>query len=64
MTKPELIDTIRSVNETATREFLAEFSERDLTDYVNQLRGIGLLPHREPAAAAKWATSAARRSHA
>ena len=64
MTKPELINTIRSVNETATREFLAEFSERDLTDYVKQLRGLGLLPRSKPAAAAQRAAPSARRLHA
>jgi len=37
MTKKELIDRITTVNRRATREFLAEFSERELTDYVRQL---------------------------
>ncbi|MEE9295282.1 MAG: hypothetical protein V3W34_10035 [Phycisphaerae bacterium] len=44
MTKRELIDRISSVNRSATRDFLAEFSERDLADYMRQLTGLGLLP--------------------
>lgn len=44
MTKRELIHIITSVNRSATPDFLAEFSERDLTDYVRQLTNLGLLP--------------------
>jgi hypothetical protein len=44
MTKSELIDVITSVNRSATREFLAEFSNRDLVDYMRQLEGLGLIP--------------------
>ena len=39
MTKSELIDAITLVNRSATRDFLAEFSERELADYVRQLSG-------------------------
>ncbi len=42
MTKRELIDRITSVNRSATRDFLAEFSERDLNDYMHQLDCLGL----------------------
>ncbi len=42
MNKRELIEVITSVNRSATREFLAEFSERDLWDYVRQLESLGL----------------------
>ena len=45
MTKSELIDKISSVNRSATRDFLAEFSQRDLADYVRQLDSVGLLPN-------------------
>ncbi len=38
MTKSEMMDRIASFNRNATREFLAEFSERDLSDYLQQLR--------------------------
>lgn len=37
MTKSELIEHIRSINRGATREFLTEFTERELNDYVRQL---------------------------
>ncbi len=46
MNKIELIDAITSVNRSATRDFLAEFSERDLADYVRQLDSLGLLSPR------------------
>ncbi len=39
MNKSELIDAITSVNRSATRDFLVEFSERELADYVRQLAG-------------------------
>lgn len=45
MTKRELIDRISSVNRSATRDFLSEFSERDLADYMRQLDGVGLVPN-------------------
>jgi len=41
MTKKELIDRIVSVNRGATREFLAEFAERELSDYVRLLHSLG-----------------------
>ena len=37
MNKSELIDQIRKINRGASREFLSEFSERELNDYVRQL---------------------------
>ena len=46
MNKRELIDAITSVNRSATRDFLSEFSERDLADYVRQLDSLGLLSPR------------------
>ena len=50
MTKQELIDRITLINRDATPEFLAELSERDLTDYVRQLNSLGVLPaeHKTP----------------
>jgi len=42
--KKELIDRITSINRAATREFLAEFSEHDLSDYVRHLDSLGLTP--------------------
>ncbi len=44
MTKRELIHIICSVNRSATPDFLAEFAERDLSDYMRQLTSLGLLP--------------------
>lgn len=44
MTKRELIDAISTANRSATRDFLAEFSERELTDYMRQLTGPSSLP--------------------
>ncbi|NOS99120.1 MAG: hypothetical protein HOP29_00655 [Phycisphaerales bacterium] len=41
MTKSELIEQIRSINRGATREFLTEFTERELNDYVRQLSMTG-----------------------
>jgi hypothetical protein len=45
MTKKELIELIISINHGITREFLAEFSIRELTDYLRQL---GRLDARAP----------------
>ncbi len=42
MNKRELIDAITAVNPSATREFLLEFSERELSDYMRQLDSLGL----------------------
>jgi len=44
MNKKELIDRITSINATTTREFLAEFSEHDLHDYVRHLDNVELTP--------------------
>lgn len=44
MTKSELIDRISSVNLSATREFLLEFTRRELADYMRQLETLGLIP--------------------
>lgn len=41
MNKKELIDRITHVNRSATREFLAEFSERELGDYLRQFDFVG-----------------------
>ncbi|MBN1360184.1 MAG: hypothetical protein JW993_06310 [Sedimentisphaerales bacterium] len=49
MDKTELIDSIREINKTAKREFLAEFSEADLNDYLEHLM------EREPEALAPCA---------
>ena len=40
MTKRELIDRIRRLNPTARPDFLADFSEDDLQDYLHQLLEI------------------------
>jgi hypothetical protein len=37
MEKNALIDSIREINKTAKPEFLSEFSEADLTDYLEHL---------------------------
>jgi len=44
MTKSELIDWISSVNRSATREFLSEFTRRELMDYMRQLESLRLGP--------------------
>ena len=44
MTKSELIDRISSINLSATREFLLEFTRRELADYMRQLQTLGLIP--------------------
>jgi hypothetical protein len=44
MSKIELIDAITTINPGTSREFLAEFSERDLLDYLRQLDSLGLVP--------------------
>ncbi len=40
MSKNELIEAITSVNKSATRDFLSEFGERELYDYVRQLESV------------------------
>jgi hypothetical protein len=37
MDKQELIDSIREINKTAKPEFLARFSEEELSTYLKQL---------------------------
>lgn len=37
MSKYEIIDCIMEINKTAKPEFLSEFSEADLTDYLEHL---------------------------
>jgi len=37
MSKAELIDAVRELNCTATKEFLAQFNERQLQDYLDNL---------------------------
>ena len=41
MSKRELIDRIRQINRTVSPEFLAGFTENELSDYLRQLEGIG-----------------------
>ncbi len=48
MSKRELIDYICQINKSAQPEFLANFSERELTDYLNNLMETDI---EEPAAA-------------
>jgi hypothetical protein len=40
MHKKEIIDAILEEHPSASREFLNDFSTRDLTDYLKQLRTI------------------------
>ncbi len=40
MSKPELIDRIMELNRTARREFLQEFTENELGDYLRQLESV------------------------
>jgi len=40
MSKPELIDRIMELNRTARREFLQEFNENELDDYLRQLESV------------------------
>jgi len=42
MDKQELIDNICEINTTATQEFLAKFSEADLSDYLEHLMELDL----------------------
>lgn len=41
MSKRELIDRIKQINRSARAEFLEEFSENELNDYLRQLEGLG-----------------------
>lgn len=40
MSKQELIETIRELNATATEEFLEQFSEYELQEYVEHLLDV------------------------
>lgn len=40
MSKRDMIDRIRRLNPTAQPEFLAEFQENDLLDYLRQLSDL------------------------
>ena len=42
MSKRELIDCICQINRSAKAEFLATFSEQDLTDYLEHLLELDL----------------------
>lgn len=42
MTKRELIDCICEINRSAKPEFLATFSEEDLSDYLEHLMELDL----------------------
>lgn len=42
MDKKELIDCIREINKSAKPEFLAQFSEEDLTAYLKHLMELDL----------------------
>lgn len=42
MNKRELVEKIMELNRSARREFLEAFSERELSEYLNQLSGIDL----------------------
>jgi len=37
MSKAELIDAVRELNTTASKEFLSQFNERQLQEYIDQL---------------------------
>ncbi|MBN1344233.1 MAG: hypothetical protein JXQ73_16220 [Phycisphaerae bacterium] len=47
MTKRQIIDAIMRINRTARAEFLAEFSERELLEYLEHLRTVYDLPCHE-----------------
>lgn len=49
MSKPELIDAIRELNCTASVEFLAQFDERDLQEYINHLMELDVMQLTAPA---------------
>jgi HSP90 family molecular chaperone len=42
MKKQELIESIREINKSATPEFLAKFSEDELSAYLEHLAGARL----------------------
>lgn len=42
MDKRELIESIREINKTARPEFLAEFSEEELSTYLEHLAELNL----------------------
>jgi|GEM_PF-1099853 len=51
MNKRELIEQIMKLNRSARREFLEGFSERELSDYLDQLSAINVT--------ATWSTAGA-----
>jgi hypothetical protein len=44
MDKKELIERICEINKSAKPEFLAKFSEQELSDYLEHLAGVDLAP--------------------
>ena len=40
MSKPELMESIMRINRSARREFLVQFSENELQDYLRQLEAV------------------------
>ncbi len=40
MTKLELIESVRELNETASIEFLSQFGEEDLQEYLEHLMNV------------------------
>jgi len=42
MDKAELIECIREINKTAKPEFLAKFSEKELSEYLEHLAKLDL----------------------
>lgn len=42
MSKRELIDCIREINRSAKSKFLVQFSEKELTDYLENLMSLDL----------------------
>lgn len=48
MVKSEIIQAIVRLNRTARLEFLAEFSEPELLDYLEHLQSVSDLPRPEP----------------
>jgi len=40
MIKSELIETVREFNSTASVEFLSQFSDIELQEYINHLREV------------------------
>ena len=51
MSKRDLIERIMKINRSARREFLQEFNENELDDYLRQLESITPVIEDEPAVA-------------